>query len=76
MKSEFLTDIEAVFEKHGIVDFIIGGVDVAGSIQTVIQCGAGEKSDSNRQRMNDLFGILHDVELQARIEQMKDRDML
>ena len=64
-------DVRAAFEKHGIVDFFYGGVQIDGVDRWGARYGMDGTSNSNRERKQRLVGVLVDVLLDLNAETIR-----
>jgi hypothetical protein len=64
-------DVRAAFEKHGIVDFFYGGVQLDGADRWGARYGMDGTSNSNRERKQRLTGVLVEVILDLNAETIR-----
>lgn len=64
-------DVRAAFEKHGIVDFFYGGVQLDGVDRWGARYGMEGSSNSNRERKQRLTGVLVEVILDLNAENIR-----
>lgn len=54
-------EVQALFEKHGVIDYAWVGVDIMGTPAGKFRCGSSGDSESNNTRAHLLSGLMNQV---------------